>query len=51
MLCRKALVFTDNGCQSPARADPGLHHGFGFKAFDIDIVPEEEGKKRKRRRR
>src|SRR5690554_1576644 len=33
------------------RSAPGLHHGFGFKAFDIDIVPEEEGKKRKRRRR
>ena len=33
------------------RSAPGLHHGFGFKALDIDIVPEEEGKKRKRRRR
>jgi hypothetical protein len=33
------------------RSAPGLHHGFGFKALDIDIVPEEEGKKRKKRRR
>src|SRR5690606_41299198 len=33
------------------RSAPGHHHGFGFKALHIDIVPEEEGKKRKRRRR
>jgi hypothetical protein len=32
------------------RSAPGLDHGFGFKALDIDIVPEED-RKRKRRRR
>jgi len=33
------------------RSAPGLHHGFNFKALDIDIVPEEEDVKRLRRRK
>lgn len=33
------------------RSAPGLHHGFGFKGLDIDIVPEDEYKKRRRRMR
>jgi hypothetical protein len=33
------------------RATPGLHHGLGFKALGIDIVPEEDSDRKRRRRR
>ncbi|HLT41346.1 MAG TPA: hypothetical protein VKZ95_01470, partial [Sphingobacteriaceae bacterium] len=33
------------------RSAPGLHHGFNFKAFDIDIVPEEDDDRRRRKRK
>jgi hypothetical protein len=33
------------------RSAPGLHHGFGIKALDIDIVPEEDDDRRRRKRR
>ena len=33
------------------RTAPGLYHGLGFKALDIDIVPEEDDDRRRRKRR
>src|SRR5690606_18741712 len=30
------------------RSAPGLHHGFGFKPLGIDIVPEEDDRRRRR---
>jgi hypothetical protein len=33
------------------RSAPGFHHSLGFKALDIDIVPEEDDDRRRRKRR
>src|SRR5690606_31864561 len=32
------------------RSGPGLDRGFGYKALDIDIVPEEDDDRRRRKR-
>src|SRR5690606_37733650 len=42
---------TDDHLLHGDRTAPGLHHGLGLKGLGIDIVPEEDSDRRRRKRR